>query len=75
MSSRAQLEKRYGIKIVDDSYFNYLGRWVKAYKYYSADGCPFSNNLKSIKAVEKDCKYWGDRLLHIKKTVESYKDV
>ena len=70
--SRAQLEKKYGIRIVDDSYYNFLGKRVKAYKYYSADGCPFSNNMRTLKAVESDCKYWETALLNIKEKVEKY---
>ena len=35
------LEKKYGIKVVDDSFYSPLsGRFVKCYKMYSADGCP-----------------------------------
>lgn len=70
--SRAQLEKKYGIHIADDSYFNYYGKHVKKYKYYSADGCPFSNNLSTIKDIEKDCKYWETALLDIKDKVKKY---
>ena len=69
--SKAQLEKRYGITITDDSYWNpFTGRFVKAYKYFSADGCPFSNNLRTLKAVEKDCLEWKDTLLNIKQKEE-----
>lgn len=70
--TKAQLEKRYGIYIEDDSYFNYLGKYVKKYKYYSADGCLFSNHLSTIKDVENDCKYWKQALLNIKEKVEKY---
>ena len=70
--NKRQLEKKYGIRIVDDSYFNFLGKHVKAYKYYSADGCPFSNNLRTLKAVEADCKYWETALLSIRDKVQKY---
>ena len=70
--NRAQLEKRYGIHIADDSYFNMYGKHVKRYKYYSADGCPFSNNLKSIKDIEMDCEYWRGALLDIKEKVKKF---
>ena len=70
--NRVQLERKYGIHIADDSYINGFGKIVKRYKYYSADGCPFSNNLPTIKAVEKDCKYWEMALLDIRDKVQKY---
>lgn len=65
--SRAQLEKKYGIKIADDSYINpFNGKIVKGYKMFSADGCPWENGLRTLKAVEKECKLWADQLIEIK---------
>ena len=65
--TKAQLEKKYGIIIADDSYYNPIrGKTVKAYKYYSADGCLFSNGLQTLKAVEMDCREWSDTLIDIK---------
>lgn len=67
--NRTQLEKKYGITIVSEDYWNPLsGRYQKSYKYYSADGCPFSNGLGNLHYVEDDCKRWEDALLHIKET-------
>lgn len=41
-----KLERKYGIKIEDDSYWHPLQqRFVKRYKVYSADGCSWDNNL------------------------------
>ena len=35
-----RLEEKYGIKVVDDSFYNPLTKkWYKLYKMYSADGC------------------------------------
>ncbi len=74
--SKKSLEKRYGVTIADDSYWNPLsGKYVKQYKMYSADGCLWENGLTTIKAVEEECRRYGDHLLHIKKNVEKYKDV
>jgi len=65
--TKAQLEKKYGIRITDDSYYNPTkGKVVKMYKYYSADGCPFENGFQTLKAVENDCKQWEKVLLKIK---------
>ena len=68
--TRAQLEKKYGITLADDSYVHPLnGRFVKQYKMYLADGCPWEKGLRTIKAVEKECKEWEKQLLSIKNGV------
>ena len=65
--SRKQLEEKYGIRIADDSFYSPLkNRIVKAYKIYSADGCPWENGLPNLKAVESECKEWEKHLLAIK---------
>ena len=70
--TKAQLEKRYGIYIEDDSYFHPLGnRFVKQYRMYSADGCQWENGLSNLKAVEAECKKYEMELLSIKKTTEA----
>ena len=67
MMSRMQLEKRYGIRIVDDSYYNpYTHRWCKQYKFYTADGCPWENGLRTLAHVERECKKWEREILAIK---------
>lgn len=64
--SRAELEKKYGIYIADDSYYNPItGRFVKAYRMFSADGCPWENGLKSLADVERECRLWENQLLEI----------
>jgi len=70
--SRAQLEKKYGIKIADDSWVDMSGRIRKAYKIYSADGCPWAKGLKNLKAVENECKYWETALLKIKSIASNW---
>ena len=66
----AQLEKKYGIAIRDDSFYNVIThRWVKMYKIFSADGCQWENGLRTIKAVEAECKRYADALLNIKERV------
>lgn len=70
--TRAQIEKTYGVKIVDDSFYSYRkGRYQKAYKIYSADGCKWENGLHTIKAVETECKQWATELKGIKADVEA----
>ena len=60
------LEKKYGIKVVDDSFYSPLsGRFVKCYKMYSADGCPWENGL-SREGVKRECEKWAKELLEIK---------
>ena len=69
--SKAQLEKTYGIHITDDSYYSpRTGKYVKAYKFTSADGCPWENGLRSLKAVERECIEWAKHLLDIKSRAE-----
>lgn len=73
--TKAQLERYYGIKIKDDSYWHPLqNRVVRQYKYYCADGNRWSNGLKTLKAVEADCREWKDALLKIKASVERDRD-
>lgn len=65
--TRAQLEKKYGIKIANDSYYNPIrDKVVKLYKIYSADGCCWEKGLRTLKAVEAECKTWESQLLKIK---------
>lgn len=65
--TRKQLEKKYGVKIADDSFYNYrTGKFCKQYRLYSADGCPWEKGLLTLKAVERECKEWEKALLDIK---------
>lgn len=69
--SAKELEKRYGIKILDDSYYNPLtGKIRKAYKFFTADGCLWENGLRTIKDIEKECRTWKVALLEIKNKME-----
>ena len=64
---RYKLQKKYGIAICDDSYVNPLtGKYVKAYKIFSADGCLWEKGLRSLKAIEAECEEWKEALLKIK---------
>ena len=68
--NRLQLEKKYGITIADDTFYSpRRSKFVKAYKIFSADGCPWENGLSTLKAIEKECEQWEDALLDIKKSV------
>ena len=72
--TRAQLEGKYGIKIADDSYIHPVnGRTVRAYKMFSADGCKWENGLRTLRAVEAECRQWEKQLLEIKTKVEAKK--
>ncbi len=72
---RATLEKRYGIKIANDDYFDpFSGKCVKQYKVYSADGCLWNYGLATMKAVEEVCRRNRDSLLHIKELAERCED-
>ena len=76
MATKKQLEKEYGIKIVDDSYYNpYSGRMVKQYRIYSADGCQWENGLKTLDAVRKECEEWATHLKAIKRTELTRKEM
>lgn len=40
------LEGKYGIKVIDDSFYNpFIKKWRKLYKIYTADGCLWENGL------------------------------
>lgn len=70
--NKAQLEKKYGITIRDDSFIHPLnGRTYKQYRIYSADGCCWEKGLKGLKGVEKECKEWEKQLLSIKAKVQA----
>ena len=57
--------------IRDDSFYNpRTGKFVRAYRFCSADGCPWENGLRTLKAVEQECKEWAKHLLAIKEGVE-----
>ena len=67
--TRAQIEKKYGVHITDDSFWNpRTGRYVKAYAMYSADGCRWECGMRTIAQVEAECKEWEKALLDIKAT-------
>lgn len=63
--TRKQIEKKYGVKIVEEPAF-YSGTNKKSYKLFSADGCPWENGLPTIKAVEEECRKWERQLLTIR---------
>lgn len=70
VNTKKGLELKYGIKTEDDSYYSPIkGRYVKQYKMYSADGCLWENGLRTIKAVEAECKDYENTLLGIKERV------
>ena len=69
--SREQLSKKYGISIVENGYYNLLGKYVKLYDIYSADGCRWETGMRNIKSVKKECEEWAYELLSIKRYVSA----
>lgn len=68
--TKKQLEEKYGVKIVSEDYWHPLkGKFIKSYKMYSADGCPWEKGLPTIKACENECKEWEEELLTIKEGI------
>jgi hypothetical protein len=65
--TKAQIEKRWGVKIVEDGY-TYRGD--KVYRMYSADGCPWEKGIRTIAGCERECREWDAQLTAIKKQVE-----
>ena len=64
--SKAELEKRYGIQIVENGYYDWKGRYVRLYDMYSADGCCWEKGLHTMTEIHNECKEWRDTLLSIK---------
>ena len=61
-----RLEDKYGIKVVDDSFYNPLTKkWHKLYKMYSADGCLWENGM-TYNELQAECKKNAKALLEIK---------
>ena len=74
MKGFVRLEKKYGIKILDDEIYNPLtGKTLKRYKMYSADGCPWQNGLTK-EGIKKECEIYADRLIKIKNQVAGVKN-
>ena len=71
--SKAQLEKRYGVKIYMDGnpYFK------RGYEYavFTLDGCKWANGLPTLAVVEKMCKNDSVALLDIKRNNENLKNL
>lgn len=66
MKGFIRLEKKYGIRIVEDEIYNpFSGRTMKRYKMYSADGCLWENGLTK-EGVKRECEQWANVLLNIK---------
>lgn len=69
MKGFVRLEKKYGIKVFDDSYYNWLtGRFVRRYRMYTADGCSWDKGLTKD-GVKFECERWGDEFIAIKNKV------
>lgn len=62
-----RLEKKYGIKVVEDFVSAISGKQL--YKMYSADGCHWESGL-SLKGLREECAEWEKELLEIKRGVD-----
>ena len=72
MRGFVRLEKKYGIKVVEDRIYNPLtGRTRMRYKMYSADGCPWENGLTK-EGVKKECEQWAEQLIAVKEKRERF---
>ena len=70
MDFMQKLEKKYGIKVVEDEIYNpFTGRTLMRQKIYSAVGCPWQNGLTK-EGVKKESEIWGERLLKIKEGIK-----
>ena len=66
-----QMERKYNITIVDDSFYSPLSnKLVKQYKIYTADGCLWENGL-SFRGLQAECREFGEAFKRIGKTVDS----
>ena len=62
------LEKKYGITVTEERWWNPLtNRMMKTYNIYSADGCPWEKGL-TREGVKKECEQWAKSLISIKKS-------
>lgn len=60
-----KMEKKYGIRIADDSFYNPMtGKYSKRYRIYTADGCPWENGL-SYRGLQAECREYGDTFKRI----------
>lgn len=67
MNGFKTLEKKYGITVVSEEFYNPLsGKFEVTYKMYSADGCPWEKGL-SRRGVKRECEDWAEVLLEIKR--------
>jgi len=65
-----RMEKKYGIVIRDDTFWSPLKRkYIKCYRIYTADGCPWENGL-TYRGLQTECKNYGDTFKEIKRKVE-----
>lgn len=55
-----KMEQKFGIRIRDDSFWDPVKqRFLKRYKIYTADGCPWENGL-SFRGLQAECRKYGN---------------
>ena len=66
MNSIEQMERKYGIKIRDDTFYDPLkNRTVKRYRIYTADGCQWENGL-TFRGLQAECRKYGNTFKKIR---------
>lgn len=69
MKGFKRLEKKYGITVMEDHWWNPLTcKRMTTYNMYSADGCPWEKGLTK-QGVKKECEQWAESLLKIKSMI------
>ena len=70
------LNKKYGVTIVEDSYYNtFLDCSVTLYNIIAADGCCWEKGLSTKRAVKTECERWAEQLSRINDAVKVRKAV
>ena len=71
MKGFVRLERKYGIKIEEEEFWNpFKGKYIKRYNMYSADSCSWAKGLTKD-GIRKECEEWNDALLSIKEKMEN----
>ena len=74
MTMFESLTKKYGVRIVEDTYYNpILDRSVTLYNIISADDCCWEKGLSTKRAVKTECERWAEQLVRINESVKARK--
>lgn len=71
MKGFIRLEKKYGIKVVEDEIYNpFTGKTKMRYKIYTADRCPWQNGLTK-EGIKKECQKYSQVFINIKNSINN----